>query len=341
MKNILTKRIFAVLACLAMLMGALALPIAALDAVNWSYSEDQDMITDGTNKYYRYENSGYISIYAKEQYIFANKIRLPNNTLSSNVIDYNINAHARDTDVIWLSESVYDDDRCEVYATKEGAERLDKLIEFEDCVYYIAEDNYSDAELSEDTVKQLTSLYRSPTHRKQTFKVANLKNAQHFVIYAYDQNLAFRRALGSIFYMNGNMYFVEYALLSNNHFTADDKFSFRSGEVQLVQLPAEDFSNLKNTCIGYLSRYYTSYTYEENELEEQNNADDYNDASEKIAFGILYSLVCFVTPLPLFILGLILPHPRKLGKKKYWYSLTVISGLCMLIGIIMLFVILL
>ena len=90
-----------------------------------------------------------------------------------------------------------------------------------------------------------------------------------------------------------------------------------------------------------MSRYSTAYTYEEDELEAQVIDGEYNETSEKIAFGILYSLVCFVTPLPLFILGLILPHPRKLGKKKYWYSLTVISGLCMLIGIIMLFVILL
>lgn len=341
MKNILTKRIFAVLACLAMLMGALALPIAALDAVNWSYSEDQDMITDGTNKYYRYENSGYISIYAKEQYIFANTISRSDNTISNNIIDYNINAHARDTDVIWLTESVYDDKICQVYATKEGAERLDKLIKFEECVYYLEDDSYRDVKLSEDIATQLTSFYRSTAHKKTTFEVANLKDAQHFIVYAYDQNLAFRREMGSIFYINGNMYFVEYDLLSNDHFTADGKFSFRSGKVQLAKLPTNLFSQLKKSYIDNVEYNSFQKTYEEDELYESSHDDNYDETSEKIAFGILYSLVCFVTPLPLFILGLIFPHPRKLGKKKYWYSLTVISGLCILIGIIMLFVILL
>ena len=208
-------------------------------------------------------------------------------------------------------------------------------------MYYIAEDNYSDAELSEDTVKQLTSLYRSTAHKKTTFEVANLKDAQHFIVYAYDQNLAFRREMGSIFYINGNMYFVEYDLLSNDHFTADGKFSFRSGKVQLAKLPTNLFSQLKNSYIDKLERYSVNYTFEEDELYEPSYDDDYDEASEKLAFGIFYSLICFITPLPLFILGLILPHPRKLGKKKYWYSLTVISGLYMLIGIILLFVILL
>ena len=322
-------------------MGALALPISALDAVNWSYSEDQDIITNGTTKYYRYENAGYLSVYPKEQYVFENKIRRPTNTIQNNVIDYNISAHARDTDVIWLDESIYGSGYCDVYATKEGAARLDKLIKFEDCVYYLAQDDYSDAELSEDTVKLLTSLYRSPEYRKQTFKVVNLKSAQHFVIYAYDQNLAFRRALGSIFYMNGNMYFVEYALLSNNHFTSDNRLSFRSGEVQLVQLPAEDFSLLKNTCIGYMSRYSTAYTYEMDELEAQVIDGEYNENGGKIVFWITYFLVCFVTPIPTFILGLILPHLKKLGKRKYWYSLTVSSGLCILTGIRLMMAILL
>ena len=341
MKNILTKRIFAVIICLAMLMGALALPIAALDAVNWSYSEDQDMITDGANKYFKYKKAGYLEINPKEKYVFSNGIQRHDDTLDNTIVDYSINSHARETDVIWLEEKMYVDSHSFVYATKEGAQRLDKLITFEDCVYYLEDDSYRDVKLPEDIATQLTSFYRSTAHKKTTFEVANLKDAQHFIVYAYEHNLAFRRELGSIFYINGNMYFVEYDLLSNDHFTADGEFSFRSGEVKLAKLPTNLFSQLKNSYIDKLERYSVNYTFEEDELYEPSHDDDYDEASAKLAFGIFYSLICFITPLPLFILGLILPHPRKLGKKKYWYSLTAISGLYILIGIILLLVILL
>lgn len=341
MKNIFTKRIFAVIICLTMLMGALALSISASSAVNWSYNEEQDMITDGANKYFKYKKAGYLEINPKEKYVFSNGIQRHDDTLDNTIVDYSINSHARETDVIWLEEKMYVDSHSFVYATKEGAQRLDKLITFEDCVYYLEDDSYRDVKLPEDIATQLTSLYRSTAHKKTTFEVADLKAAQHFIVYAYEHNLAFRRELGSIFYINGNMYFVEYDLLSNDHFTADGEFSFRSGKVQLAKLPTNLFSQLKKSYIDNVEYNSFQKTYEEDELYESNHDDNYDETSEKIAFGIFYSLICFITPLPLFILGLILPHPRKLGKKKYWYSLTVISGLYMLIGIILLLVILL
>lgn len=120
---------------------------------------------------------------------------------------------------------------------------------------------------------------------------------------------------GAIYLMNGEYYYLNYVNLGNQHFDADGYFSYRSGEVMLTR--AETYRDGIKNALYPLTEEFWSGAAEETV---------YGEEVSMIFFWIGFVLLGFVTPIPFFVLGILLSRSKKLGYPKYWLILTYIAA---------------
>ena len=169
------------------------------------------------------------------------------------------------------------------------------------------------------------------TDNKRTEDVANLQKAHRFDVIVYDATLTYAYTVGAVYRLeDGKDYYVHYLSLENHYFDADGNFSYRSGSVELTALDSKISTELDEVSQGISGKGTTFYIYE----------DDGSDTQlfSETTFWVLYSLMGFVAPVPLFVVGLVLPYSKKRGYPKYWRVLSVIAAIWIILAAILMIV---
>jgi hypothetical protein len=132
--------------------------------------------------------------------------------------------------------------------------------------------------------------------------------------------------VGAVYRLDdGKDYYVHYLSLGNQYFDAEGNFSYRSGSVSLTVLGEDLSRELDKVREQVVPNGYTYYEYEDSET----------PLFSETTFWVLYSIMGFVAPVPLFILGLVLSYSKKPGYPKYWRILSVIAALWILFAAIL------
>ncbi|MBQ8408332.1 MAG: hypothetical protein IJY39_05650 [Clostridia bacterium] len=66
----------------------------------------------------------------------------------------------------------------------------------------------------------------------------------------------------------------------------------------------------------------------------------YYDTAYAVLFWITFILLCFVAPIPFLIVGIVFARSEKRGYPKYWYILSLIAALWLLVSTLLLIVLL-
>ena len=342
MKKLNFKKLFCIIVSALMLCQGFALCTFAeesegevIEMLQWTASIDGNTISDGTRtfKFYcsggTYGNTEIIEDSA-ENFRYENSVEITDP--ERGLISCGITSKSKDFPIIWIDISSYE---TRYYATEEGKELLDDFFNKKNCIYRL-EGEYESAESVFDTYRSFTigeSLIKKmdAVIATEEIDVRDLATVPSYDIYYYDSSDTFCMIQGMVFVLPDGYYYVNYANLDNTHFDANGNFSYRQGTVFLAKLDDQEIAAgihyaLENP--DEARTYTTTYEYE-------------SDATlPPIIFWFFYVIFVIVLPVPGLVVGLILPHIKKLGKPKYWYSLSIIHGLWILLGIILAIVLL-
>ncbi len=308
----MTKKILSLVLLAVMLVSALSLSVSAEgkdSCFEWMLSRDESTLvrSDGkTYEYYSMDNDVFLD--PSYIYSFENEVKLGD-----------IYGYSPDSEIVWIE----DDDEYYVYfyATQRGREML-YAFEKGDYSEYRLEDIESakSAAVTERFIMALEDATKGVVDGINV-DVSSLATYPAFELYAYDTTDTLCTAIGRMFVIDENYYYLHYASLDNSHFDANGNLSYRQGNVTLVKLSGE----LKATVSGAMANMsirYPSYEYE------------VDSSGYESAFWTFFIIAGFVIPMVLFIMGFALANSRKRGCPKYWYALSILAAVWILISII-------
>lgn len=290
----------------------------------WTFSENDSVLSDGTRTFKRYENAP------------------PDLCVSSPVIyEYSefaetcygeacyVSSYSKDAPIVW----VYMNGANVYYATEEGEAELDKFLSDGAVVgaYFLKQfekGNRYYASVDGETVKLFEACAK-----KTQISVRSLLGAKRYEIKLRSEDGAFEYTYATVFEKDGSFYYIAHAGLPNNCFDADGGISLRSGEVGATVLDAQSAEKLTGAIEAIA---YTPVTY----MFERNEEEPVDNTTALIAFWAIYIVIGFAAPIPLLALGLILPHSQKRGQPKYWYRLAVVGALWIALALALAIVIL-
>ena len=315
-------------------------------SAEWTISDDGTTIFRGSKKYNHYtyygdDLDGYflpINVYR-----FSERLTYGEGTedeFSSAVFSYSDNP-----EFVWIADFLGNKT---VFATNVGEAQLDSFFYNRGWKYcYIYGNNSEMAEISRLSAKQLEIDY--DTKANYIMDVKELESVEKYEILLYNETNTFAYVLGLLFFIDDEVYFVDYNHLENNQFTSDGNFSYRSGTVSLLRVTDESIIKAPEN----LTRYSPAYTYEEDDYYyDYNDYDDYYDDHDGVisvdpvvsddplglaGFVVFFVLGCFIIPVVCIILGMVFATSDKLGRPKYWYSLA-ISGAVWLVSAVIMFI---
>ena len=343
MKKLNFKKLFCIIFSALMLCQGFALCTFAeesegevIEMLQWTASIDGNTISDGTRtfKFYcsggTYGNTEIIEASA-EIFHYENPVEITDP--DTGLTRCNIYSKTKDFPIIWLTFSY----ETRYYATEEGARLLDAFFNRENCIYrlygdYTAPDEeYSENRyftIGEELVQKMNSMVAT-----EEMDVRALVSVPNYYLRYYDSTDTFYLKQGILFALPDGYYYANFENLENYHFDASGNFSFRKGTVFLAKLDSETASGIAYALETPDEWRESKYTYER----DLNNTDS---ELPPIIFWFFYVIFVLVLPVPGLVVGLILPHIKKLGKPKYWYSLSIIHGLWILFGLILAIVLL-
>ncbi len=299
----------------------------------WNFTDNYYNVLKNGDNYYKKND------YSERFYIDRKVIFHYNQTIAVNGENWQIQGNSADPDFVFISK----DGSGYTYVNNRGAQILEDFISRKECIYYLENDNYEYARLSEELINALNTYesYSSKFH----MDVAKLGNSEVLIITARDITESLAIQHGAIHKMSdGSYYYLTFADLDNSHFDADGYFSYRSGKVDVVALNDELIAEIQ-LALQNMERKTLTHIYETNVLNGVTDIygntisyeDDYyysdhenNGAMLVIVFYISFVIVGFIAPAPLLILGLLLPRSKKSGKPTYWYSLAIVAGVWIL-----------
>ena len=281
----------------------------------WTLSEDETTLSDGTRTFKRYDNAPpdlYVS--SKEIYQYANTVDINDGPSSI------ISSFSKDSEIVWID--LYDYKI--YYATEKGTAELDDFLSKGPSSHIVAtykRENYLRSKtLPDNAIKTLSS-----GKDIVIMNVRFLKNADKYTIVAQNSDATLSYIHGTVFSLNGETYYVEHSKLSNECFDADGYISFRSGSIPLIRLDDEAERHVKKA----LYDVRINYTLETSEKVVKDNI------SSLIIFWIFYVLIGFAAPIPLLAVGLIRPHSQKLREPRYWYKIAIIGAVWIVLAAIL------
>ena len=304
------------------------------ELVNWAYSESSNMLIGGTVEYYRYEKDYLITVDPATVYVYGSEIVVTDPDGPSDDIYATIQATSPDSEIVWAYHDVAD--RTEIFATKEGARHLDDFIAGNAKTYMRLDDGYTSSWLSDDAATALNGLNYS--HDTLSIEVHRLANIPQYLLYTFDSTCSFRYDQGCIFDLNGSLYYVYYPALDNSCFDAEGNLSFRNGSIDLIKLPTE-VAHPVYQAIEDAEWRDVEYTYERDIFDEFPGIP--SDNNSLTVFWVFYSLLGFMLPLPLLIMGIVLANSKKLGRPRQWYGLSGAAALWIIASAALMLVLLL
>ena len=339
MKKHNIKGLLCLVFCVALLCQCFALSAFAeegevTEMLQWTASIDGNTISDGSRTFELYCSGGTFGstdifensteIFRYENYV---EITDPERGLAS----CQITSKSKDFPIIWIQLSY----ETRYYATEEGAKLLDDFFNTKNCIYRLYGENtdpestygdYRNFPFGKELMNKMNA-----TVATEEINVRDLVTIPKYTVRYFDSTDTFYMNQGIVFVLPDGYYYVNFANLDNSHFDADGYFSYRLGSVMLAKLEGEVATGIS----------YALENPEELRTREITYEDDIEDVSmPPIVFWFFYAIFIFILPIPGLVVGLILPHIKKLGKPKYWYSLSIIHGLWILLGIILAIVLL-
>lgn len=320
MKNF--KRIFFLL--LAALM--LTVCISADEYTEWTVSDDGTTLSDGDKVYTLYDAPRMFYEDAAAIYRYANYVDIPR--LGGTLLSTKINASAPGAEIVWSTAS----DSVLLFATDKGAEGLDRFFAGEGTVRVEPYLGSGVSELADDTVDALRSFVPAEVVEWDVRDLRGKTNRCEAVL--YDETDTFAYAIGCIYEIADEYWYLDYSSLSNMNFDADGNFSYRSGNVTIGKLDASLYADIESSFERERFRS-TEYTWED--YEPNFGIDDNQPIS---VFWNSFAIIGFIIPAALAVLGAVLANRKKRGNPGYWYALTVICGVWIVFAMVLLMVLL-
>ncbi len=205
-----------------------------------------------------------------------------------------------------------------IYATAEGKKILQKFNEGKFFKYMILGDqsNLYSAGINGEHVKRLDAL--EPT---KTLLVTALRNLEMYAVAGVDKTGTFYHIHGAFYESGSGYYYINYDALDNSYFDANDNFSYRKGQVKVVEVPSDMVTLLNIQVIPFI--HPKDFTYNE-------TYDAYHMANESWGNMPLFifstAILGYAIPLVPFVLSLIFAHSKKALHPKRWYVLTFVSA---------------
>ena len=338
-KNII--RVLSLLLCLAILASLSLIPAAAAEetpvedgTATWIYDSNTGELTG------YFPDTGEVLVY-KEAEIPSRVFYWPlhyyeyETTLEIDGETYTITSMDRGDYAVCLAAEYSSEIR--LMLTEEGMRQVTEqaayLTEFYS-VKLIHQTSYNIAynTLSDGFLSKLAGL---PTEGQITSNLFDLRNTPCYALMGrVDVSSPYTVTVGYIYELEGTLYYLDATVLSDTCFDGDGGLNpMQSVTVTLTPLTAE-LAQSTYDSIDNLTKY-TPYTEYEG---------DTDDDTGVIIVGLIFLYMTAIPagltlPLFPFIAGLILPHLRATGKKKRWYTLSVISALWMILSVILLIVI--
>lgn len=300
-----------------------SLPAAEGETVKWTLSEDGTVLCGGLKEYRLYHAPAAFFIDPETVYEYTYGLYLDGFTFVYDDETY-ICSPYRGAELVWLDGMT----GTRLYATKSGAESLNRFFAGTDCRYTLVTDGILYETLDEGTFEALEAL-RLGGGTAVEYDVTDLASLPSIDLYAFDGTNTVAREVGILFEVGDGAYgYLNYGALTNDHFDANGHFSYRSGTVALTLLGAELNAEIVE---------------EVDEMDYRETVFDYENGSA-MPIGLFWFCFVFVgllLPIPFLVLGLILPHLRGLGKPKYWYGMAALGGLWLLVAVVLMIVLLL
>ncbi len=343
MKNNVIIRISCLLLCLCLTVPLFCLPLSATpkadDAndsyndtygdgetkkkeptyVDWQISEKGDSLTANGCTYYLFDPPSHFYCDADTVYQSVDTVTIPYLSTEDYDCESAIYATQADAKIVWLD--VYGTEY--YYATENQLEKLRDYASGVTTAFRLAQGTKY-ASLSKERVNEMFQQSSASNATRVEANVQALQDLPCFELIAREETGTFSYVRGTIYqFENGDYYFVDHKTLDNTHFDANGNFSYRSGTVSLTLLSGQAPIALREAKEN-LVEHDTVRTYEDEGYVEE----------DVIIFWIFFILIGFLLPLPLLIVGLILPHSQKRGYPKYWYRLSIAAGVWIVLSIV-------
>ncbi len=312
------KRVYNAIAfamSLLLLMLSLSGTVFADDYINWVFSDDGKTLSDGDKVYEYFEvemelDTGRLS----DIYIYANEAVYEGYEGKEY---YTVYSTEKGGDILCLEDDHYFDTK--IYVTEKGKEILDNFVSGKSIKYRLWSAYYTGNNIDEETVKQLQKAYKLG-NESINIGVRELSEWDVFDLTIHDEALVFSYTVGAVYEdIYGELYYIDYLSLGNQYFDAYGNFSYRNGYVDIAKLPTEVAKTVSGVLDG-MEKNDVDYSWEDEVYYTT------GEISLQPLFYIALVLLGYVFPLPFLVVGLILPHIKKLGKPKYWYIMSVSSA---------------
>ncbi len=319
------KRKICLLIALVLLFANLLMPsVYAADDdgfVDWDVASDGASIFRDEKKFVLYQSSRSFYLDPKTVYCYGNDVDLP----FEEDAEYSCSVYAptKDAEFVWVQG--YSNNY--LYVTSVGKSDIDAFLNGTS-VKYTLESGTMNADISNEEIKGLDDASRQPINAI-TVDVTTLESQERYDVIARDGTYTLAYVHGAIYYIDNQYYYLNYQTLGNNYFDADGNFSYRSGSVPLTPVDAMTASVIDQT-VQDLTEYTIEYTYE-NDYDDIFGSGDYPYA----IFWVIFVFLGFIAPIPLLVLGIVLPIVRKKKDGKRWWALAILAGLWLLLAAIL------
>ena len=306
------------ISCILLLICILALSVFASDYIDWELSDDGRTLMADDTVYNRYYTSHSFYEWADNVYEFLDYVNHPGGFFAD------VSSYAKDNEFVWIS----DDDGLIIFV-KEGCDGvLEDFFSGEKVSYRMIDTQNRETNMDSDFVNAVFA----GTETLNT-DVTKLVAYPCYEISAHDEKCCFAYDIGAIYELPDGYYSLDFRTLGNEHFDSDGFFSYRSGSVDLVKVDAALTYEIEKS-ISSLDYRDTEYMWESEDAVyiEEPEEDDGFSAGRFRAVCIFFGIVL---PLAVMIFGAVMANSKKLGKPKYWYSVTVAAGIWLLLSVVL------
>lgn len=282
--------------------------------VEWELTPDGQTLTGDGNSYEFYGSSEDLETgRVIDTYAYANNVTF-------NGSAYSVYSYEKGGEIIRLKSY---SDGTRIYVTKEGKKILDGFFSGKDVRYKLWDGLTNKASNFDDTILAKLMTDYATGENLTNISVQSLKSSYNCQdVTMHDSIYFFTYTIGA-FYTDrytGEMYYVDYLSLGNQHFDANGNFSYRSGNVDMVKLDNETVKSVTE-ALQNSEQIYSGWEWEDRGI--------YYSEEEALSLTPLFYagliILGFVFPLPFLVCGLIFPRIKKFGKPKYWYIMSASS----------------
>ena len=305
MKNMIKKISFFAIAFAFVLAATFS--VCAAEYVQWRFTNDGSVLEGDGVEYYRYEAPRLVYENAKSVYRYEDTAE---NAINTDCYGQVSAPHA-DSDFVWVFN---DYNEVVIFTKGDAAAEFDKFFAGEG-VFRLVNSDLKVGDVGKDVVDMIVGT-EGPN---RTESVSELEKTPNYELTVFDNSRTFYYKVGRLFKLDGKYWYVDYDSLENQHFDADGEFSFRRGEVELALVNTEANDEIDRVVKNF--KYVNAdYTWEDYDPYYENVREQYEQPLS--VFWTSYSILGFGIPMIIGVLFALMAKRKKLGKPKYFYSVS-------------------